>query len=370
MKVLLLSPKDPDKPGELKFLVGGENTYTRSLLSHPPLKVEYLHQDQALKEGKIAYTGFQKQYSLFIKGRILPLDAGIQAVEIKEKFDLIHCHAYCLKPKNYSGPVILSDSSSNILFLKDYLGWGKTRIKCSYFLRKLVSEKFNIYDPNLNLYKTDRLIVWSEFGRRVHIELGCNPEKIVVIPPGIEPLPGEKIRKKHFNILFVGIWFKRKGGDLLLQAFRILKEKYPNINLTIIGELSEKERLPKGTWQKDFVPREELIKEIFPKADVLVLIPPVSEGYGLVVLEAASLGIPAIVSSIYALPELVDDGKTGFVIKPGSIDELLGKLDILINHPDLGLKMGEKAKERFFKEFWIEETNKKLLKVYCEALKK
>lgn len=366
MKVLLISPKDPDRPGKLKFLVGGENTFTRGLLANPPSGVEYIHHDQALEEGQIVYTGLQKPLSYLIKGRILPLDVGFQCFEIKKKFDLIHCHVYCLKLQGIQAPVVLSDSSSNLLFLKDYLGWGKTRIVVSYALRKCLVKRLDIYDQNLNL-KGVPLVVWSKFAKRIHVDLGADPKRIVVIPPGIEKARFKKRKHQGINILFVGVWFKRKGGPLLLEAYKVLKKKYPEIKLTLIGQVPKGTRLPKDIWQRDFVPREKLMREIFPQADILVLVPPVAEGYGLVVHEAASYGIPSIVSRVYALPELVEDRKTGFVIAPGNLEELIKKLETLIRDPQLREKMGRGAKKRFEEKFWIQKTNQKLLEVYQEA---
>lgn len=366
MRVLFISPKDPDKPGKLKFLVGGENTFTRTLLANPPSGVEYIHHSQALKEGKIVYTGCQRPLSFLMKARILPLDAGFQCFEIREKFNLIHSHTHCLKLKNYAGPVVLSDSSSNILFLRDYLSWGKTRIAASYTLRKFLAKKLDIYDQNLNL-KDAPLIVWSEFAKRIHEKLGADPKKIVVIPPGIEAARLRKRKHRGTNILFIGVWFKRKGGPLLLEAYKVLKKKYPEINLILIGQAPKGISLPKGVWQKDFVPREKLMREIFPKADILVLVPPVAEGYGLVVHEAASYGIPAVVSRVYALPELVVDKKTGFAIAPGNLEELVEKLEILVKNHPLRKKLGKEAKKRFLDKFWIKRTNEKLLRVYQET---
>lgn len=368
MKVLLFSPKDPDKPGKLKFLVGGENTFTKNLLSHPPLGVNYVHYSEALRQGSIVYTGLQKPLSCLMKIRILPSDAGYQCIEVRDKFDLIHSHAYCLQLRNYSGPVILSDSSSNILFLKDYLGWSETRIKALYSLRKFLARRFDIYDQNLNI-KESPLVVWSEFARKVHIELGVNPSQIVVVPPGIEKARFRIKKHQGINILFVGVWLQRKGGLLLLEAYRILKREFPNVRLTLIGELPRGVKLPKDVWQQDFVPRKKLMRETFPLTDILVLTPPVAEGYGLVVLEAASFGIPAIVSRVYALPELVEDKKTGFVITPGNLEELIKKLEILITDHSLREKMGEEAQKKFFREFWTQKTNKILLRVYQETIK-
>lgn len=370
MKVLLVSPKDPDQPGDLKFLLGGENTFTRSLLANPPVGVEYVHHAQALVEGCIGYSLWQKTLSSLMTAKLWPPDAGFQCFQFKDRFDLVHCHAYTGKFEGFGGPVVLSDSSSNYCFLKDYLGWSQARIALGYQFRKFVSRKFGLNDPNFNLTGVKKLIVWSEFARKTHQKLGADPGKIAIIPPGIEALPVKKKKHQGFNILFIGIWFERKGGLLLCQAYDVLKRKYPQIRLFLVGQMPSGFKLPKDTWQQDFLTRERLIKEIFPLADVLVLVPPVVEGYGLVVLEAASLGIPSIVSSVYALSEIVEDKKTGLVIAPGDWEVLRESLDILITDRPLLEKMGQSAKEKFEKEFAIGETNKKLLKIYQAALER
>jgi len=369
MKVLLVSPRDPDRPGKLRFLLGGENTFTRSLLSRPPSGVKYVHYQRALQEKRIVYTGWREPFSCLMKTRIWPPDAGVLCFKLKDRFDLIHCHGYSLKLDSLdSPPVVLSDSSSNYLFLRDYLGWGDSRIRLGYVIRKFLVKKLDIYDPNLNLREAP-LVVWSEFAKKIHLDLGADPKKITVIPPGIEKAKYRKKEHREVNILFVGTWLERKGGLLLLRAYEVLKRKYPEIGLILVGQLPKKVSLPKDTRHWDFVPRQKLAEKIFPQADILVLVPPLAEGYGVAVLEAASYGIPAVVSSVYALPEIIKDRETGFVIDAGSLDQLLRRLEILIKNRNLREKMGQAAEKNFTKQFWIKNTNRKLLNLYQSVLK-
>lgn len=369
MKVLLISPRDAYNRRNLKYLMGGENTYTRTLLKYPPPGVTYIFYADALQKKQIQYSFLHQPLQYLIKAGILALNSSIMCFTIKEHFDLIHVHGYGARIKGKKIPVVLSDSSSNYLFLRDYLGWGNIRIRLGYALKRIINVLLDIYDQNFNL-KDGRLIVWSSFAKKVHQDLGCNPEKITVIPPGIPKIHPRAVVKKSFNILFVGTAFKRKGGEILLALYKQLKLKYPNISLSLVGDLPADIKLPKDIWHKKYVPREDLIKAVFPKADVLVDVPPIAEGYGVVVIEAASMGIPAIVSSVYALPELVEDGITGFVVKPGSVVELTIALETLINNPSLRKKMGKAASRRFSKEFSIQVTNKKLLEVYKETLRR
>ena len=375
IKVLLVAPTDPDspssKPGDLKFLVGGENTYTKTLLANPPHGVKYTYHLQALKERSISYLPIQKTLASLVKFRILPLSAGSQCFKVYGDFDLVHCHAYSLKIVGRELPVILSDSSSNYLFLKDYLNWPEWKIKAGFVIRKFLFKKLGVSDPDTNLENVSKLIVFSKFAKDVHLKLGASEKKIAVILPGLPYPEAEKVRKNkgEINILFVGIWFERKGGPFLLEAFKILSKKFSNIRLTIVGPVPKSIKYQVSSIKYyDFVPRDKLLSDFFPQADIFVLVPPKAEGFGFVVLEAASFGIPAIVSRVYALPEIVNDKITGFVIEPNNLGQLVNRLEKLINDDKLRQEMGLSAAKKFKQRYEVEVTNGQLLKTYQSLL--
>lgn len=371
MEVLLISPLDPKVPSKLKFLMGGENTYTESLLLHAPRGVTYTHHTRALERGDISYTFAQRILTYFIKFRVLPIDSGYHCIKLHKRFDLIYCHGYnLLLTGKIRPPIVLGDSSSNYVFLRDYLGWSEVRIRLQYALRKELHRYLGVFDRDLNLLNCKRLVVFSEFAKKIHIKLGVDKERISVLYPGIQSRGLDyKKEKKQLNILFVGVWFERKGGLILLKAYERLRKKYSNIQLTILGPLPKHISIDrKNITQFDFVSYDRLLKEFYPSADIFVLVPPRVEGFGMVTIEAASYGIPAIVSSVCALPELVEHGKTGFVVEPNNVQVLEKALEKLIQNSALRKKMGEEARKRFLKKFAIEETNKKILKIYKEAV--
>jgi len=371
IRVLFVSPQDPDVPGDLKFLMGGENTYTRTLLANPPKGVIYTHHLDALSRGLVEYTVLQRLLSIFVKFRILPLSSGSQCLKIIGEFDLVHAHCYSVQITGKKLPVVLSDSSSNYLFLRDYLNWPEWRIRIGYFLRRKIFGLLGLMDADTNVEKAKRLIVFSKFSSKVHIKLGARAQKIELIPPGLLlPKMREKKNDGRIKILFVGIWFERKGGHLLLQAYKKLSKKFANLELTVIGPMPKKYKIEGlNINHKDYVPRERLLREYFPNTDILVLVPPKAEGFGFVVLEAASFGIPTIVSDVYALPEIVENAKTGFVIQTGNSAQLVEKLEVLINDSKLRLKFGEQARRRFRQKFSTEIMQKKLVVIYKDALK-
>lgn len=372
LKILLVSPTDPIKPGNLKYLVGGENTFTQTLLKKPPKNVVYLHHFDALKKGYIEYLPIHRFLSLLVKLRILPISSGTFCLKINRAFDLVHCHGYSLFLKGKALPVVISDSSSNYLFLKDYLNWPLWRINFGYFLRRNLFRFLGVVDPDTNLENAEKLIVFSDFAKKTHhLLLGAPKEKILVIRPGIldSGRRSKKLDNKTVNILFVGIWFERKGGRLVVEAFNRLCEKYSNIRLTIVGPIPKDLKFDKDKVdQISYVPHRQLLSKYFAKADIFVLVPLKAEGLGFVVLEAASFGIPSIVSDVYALPEIVEDGKTGFVVKKGRVASLQKSLELLIRKKSLRVKMGIAAREKFEKSFSADTMNKKLAKLYKSVL--
>lgn len=374
LKVLLVAPTDPKVPGDLKYLVGGENTYTQTLLTNPPKGVEYTYFSEALEKGSIEYSFLQRVLGLMVKLRILPVSGGSQIIKLKANFDLVHCHAYSIKVTP-NVPIVLSDSSSNYLFLRDYINWPLLRIKLGLFFKKWLFKFLDIADCDVNLGRAKKLVVFSKFAYRTHQFLGSRSDKMEIIYPGIAgPKPFKKNLKQRgeVRILFVGTWFERKGGPILLKAFEKLSKKYSNVRLTVVGEVPKKFKVlflkktgPSSKFKiYDYVPRERLMREFFPNADIFVLIPPKVEGFGFSVLEAMSFGLVPIVSNVCALPELIQDGKSGFVVKAGDVNDLVRKLERLVVNQTLRKKMGELARIRFEENFAAEKSNKQLLKIY------
>ncbi len=372
IKVLLIGPLDPEIPkGDLKLLTGGETTYVRTLLSNPPKGVLYSHWSDALEKRQIEFLFLHRILSILVKLRILPISSGTFCIRLKGDFDLVHSHSNSLKIVGKNIPVVISDSSSNYLFLRDYINWSEWRISIGYFLRRNLFKVLEVIDADTNLENAKKLIVFSNFAKRVHLKLGAPKERTLVVRPGILD-PGKKkkkLKEKELHILFVGIWFERKGGRLVVEAFNKLSQKYQNIKLTIIGPVPKDIHLDKNrVEQVDFVPREKLLSQYFPKADIFVLVPLKAEGLGFVILEAASFGIPSIVSNVYALGEIVENGKTGFVVKKANVAELQEKIELLIRNKKMREKMGLSARLKFEKDFLVDVMNERLLKIYKEVV--
>jgi len=122
------------------------------------------------------------------------------------------------------------------------------------------------------------------------------------------------------RFLFVGTQFEIKGGAALLKAFRRVYARENSVRLDVITHLpSEFAELAAGcpgihVHEASFS-RDEIHDQFMRKADVLVL-PTYVESFGMVALEALAHGLALIATDVYALGEMVEDGKNGRLLKP------------------------------------------------------
>lgn len=152
-------------------------------------------------------------------------------------------------------------------------------------------------------------------------------------------------RTEPVRVLFVGGDFGRKGGAELLDAWRAA-DFGPAARLTVVTESPLADGLPAGVevrrGVRAYTPEWF---ELWRAADVFVL-PTRGEAFGMVFQEAAAAGLPAIGTSINAIPEIVIDGETGILVPPGDVRALADALRGLVESPERRWQMGVAARRR------------------------
>src|SRR5262249_13104422 len=160
---------------------------------------------------------------------------------------------------------------------------------------------------------------------------------------------------EHSNaILFVGVLIPLKGIHHLINAFSLIAEQFPSVQLSIVGKGENKayaEGLKTQVAKLALNGRVHFIgplaqselAERMSKAAVLVL-PSLSEGLGRVIIESMATGTPAIGSRVGGIPELIENEFNGFLIPPGDERVLAAKLRWVLEHHDEARAMGERAR--------------------------
>ncbi len=109
--------------------------------------------------------------------------------------------------------------------------------------------------------------------------------------------------------------------------------------------------------------------EIINKSNIFVH-PTLNECFPLVLLEAMQSGLPVVSTYEGAIPEIIDDGITGFIVEKQNPQQIAEKLEILINNPELRKKMGEAGRKKFLENYTIDKFEENLVNVFNQILEK
>ena len=151
------------------------------------------------------------------------------------------------------------------------------------------------------------------------------------------------------TILFVGLQFHRKGGDLLLRSFRQIRRHLPKARLLLAGVptdfVSEPGVKCLGVLDRNKPNEADRLACAYAAADVFAM-PTRFEPFGIAFVEAMHFGLPCVGPQAWAVPEIIGDGETGFTIPPDDEDALTNRLLRLLRAPVLARAMGEEGRRK------------------------
>ena len=181
-------------------------------------------------------------------------------------------------------------------------------------------------------------------------------------------------------ILSVGRWSsteRYKGMDTLIAALPRLLLERPDLHLVFVGEGDDQ------AWLEAFVAERGLQRHVhffsnltypqiaacYSKCEIFAL-PSGGEGFGLVYLEAMAYGKPVIAGAHGGAPEVVEDGKTGYLVQHGDVTQLATSIETLLTDSALAREMGARGRERVARDFRFNafaKSFKKILRELCES---
>lgn len=198
--------------------------------------------------------------------------------------------------------------------------------------------------------QADAITVPSKFNVRTFIEMGVPPEKLKLIPYGVNlnSFRRQGDRAKNFRVLFVGQLAVRKGLHYLLEAFR--QARLPGAELVLVGGTQLHTQAILDRYPMDnltvtgLLPRAGVMREM-SKASVLVL-PSIEEGLAMVLAQSLACGCPVVATTHTGAEDLFTDGKEGFIVEPRDVDALADRLTRLYLDHDLREAMSAAAESR------------------------
>lgn len=296
----------------------------------------------------------------------LKLYFGVLDREKLLKYDVIHCHfgnigSYISKLKDMGIPI-------GKLYTT-FHGYDVTA-----YLQKNGDDVYDILFKNGDIF-----LPISEFWKRKIIDLGCDESKIIVHHMGVDTSKfNYKAPKKTIkNIVSVARLVEKKGVKYSIKAVAELVNEYDCIQYSILGdgplknnlaslinELNAENHIKLLGWME----QKEIIKSL-QEADLLI-VPSVTstngdmEGIPVVIMEAMAMGIPVISTYHSGIPEIIESGKTGFLVEEKNSNELYQKLDSIIKENINLNEISMSAREQIENEFDKYKLNVRLNKIF------
>lgn len=207
------------------------------------------------------------------------------------------------------------------------------------------------------------LVTWSAWAKEGLVaEYDVPADNISVIPPGVDsaawrrPTP----RARHagpVKILFVGGNLERKGGLLLLAAFRALRPLGVELHLVTRDAVPAEAGLFVYT---DMEPNSPRLVQLYHTCDIFCL-PTFGDCLPVALAEAGAAGLPAVATRVAGIPEIVHDGVTGWLVPPGDVAALMEALHRLVIAADVRLEQGERAQALVARAFDARHNTLRLL---------
>ncbi len=208
------------------------------------------------------------------------------------------------------------------------------------------------------------------------IALGASELKPVVIHAGVELPPERTDERASGGEVVIGAacrLVREKGLIDLLHAVALLRPEFPGIRLEIAGTGPqsadlEKEAVALGiTNWLHFFGWQPGIGTVFRRWDIFAM-PSHEEGFGMAALEAMADGLPVVATSVGGLPEIVEQGQTGYLVPPRDVNELARNLRILITDPELRRQMGTHGRKRAQDHFSASRMVNEFAAVYASLI--
>lgn len=231
------------------------------------------------------------------------------------------------------------------------------------------------------LYRSDCVVAVSEFVKKSYcVEFSYPPDKIEVIYNGIriKEKAERNIQipdKDTITLLYIGRLVDEKGIDLLLRALKKLLDGGENVELEILGDgnkRQEYEAFAKELGIKDSVFFEgyQLQKQPFYDKSKIFVYPSIcEEAFGISIVEAMGEEMVCVASDIGGIPEIVEDGKDGFLFRSGDVEGLTETIQRAI-HCTKGQGYNEikKLAKRKSQRYDVTKTIENLENIFCQLV--
>ena len=358
-----------------EHMVGEEQKQERNqtfyILPPSPIKLLRAHLNLLLASPKRYLTGLKLAWSTRLyglRGNLYQffyfLEAGVLAQEIRRR-KIPHLH-------NHFG-----DSSCSVAMLAAELGgftYSLTLHGPYIFFQPYhwrLDEKINraLFVSCISNYCRSQGMIFApieKWSKMPIVHCGIDPELFNLVSH----------QGKGKRLLYVGRLSAVKGLPILLESLVSLKQRHPNIILTVVGDGSDRTYLEQMTADLGlnnnvaFVgyKSQAEVRKYFEESDVFVL-SSFAEGVPVVLMEAMAAGVPVVATQIAGISELVENEVSGYIVPAGDTVGLSQSIEKLLNDSQLRTKFGILGRNKVEKEFNLNIEAEKLYKIISKELR-
>jgi glycosyltransferase involved in cell wall biosynthesis len=175
--------------------------------------------------------------------------------------------------------------------------------------------------------------------------------KVVIVPNGVDTaaFTPAKATERRRQVVTVANFRPEKGYDILVDAAALVLQRYPDARFQCVGIGAELPAIQTRLAERGIAPAFALlgarhdVAALLAAADIFVL-PSRSESMPNSILEAMAANLPVVATAVGGIPELIDDGRTGFVVASENPAALAERLCELMQSPVLGTSLGDRAR--------------------------
>ena len=291
-----------------------------------------------------------------------------------QQYDIVHCH---MGPNAITGMHLQDTGILKSRLITTFYGYD-----VSSYIKK---SGRHVYDQLFK--KGDLCIPISEHMKCQLISLGCNEKKIILHRIGVDTkrfsfrpcrLPKDGI----VRVISIARLIEKKGIEYGIRAVASIIKRNKKIEYNIIGDGPLKDQLQRLVHElgitssvKFFGWKEQ--QEIVGMLNIgdILLAPSVTgkdgdqEGIPVAIMEAMAIGLPVLATKHSGIPELIEDGISGFLVPERDVDALAEKLNYLADYPEIWQGMGRAGRAFVEKHHDIDKLNDMLIGIYNQLIK-
>lgn len=302
---------------------------------------------------------------------------SFDAVFERERFDVVHAHfgpgaVYALPyAARYDLPLVVTFHGYDVPLLM------------SGDVYKPENWRYALAWPLLRR-RVDRFLAASLDLRDLLLKLGAPPERVFLYHLGVDvpTYSRQPVQRDHVEMLMIGRFVEKKGHEYALRAFARVVRQGTDVRLVLLGDGGQEARIRAlaaelGVAERvEFagaVPHQEVARRL-ARTDI-VLAPSVTAANGdresgiLVLKEAGASSLPVVGTLHGGLPEIIDDGETGFLVPERDVDALADRLARLAADAELRARMGAAGRRKMERAYDLHTQVRRDLAGHYDAVR-